>query len=101
MKIVVVGGTGRIGSRVVPRSVAQGHDAAPASPATGVDTMTGEGLSEVMLGADVVVDVSESRDWDDEAVTEFFGKSTRNQLSQSALSASVTISRCRSSAPTA
>jgi uncharacterized protein YbjT (DUF2867 family) len=80
VKIVVVGGTGRIGSRVVRRLAAQGQDPVPASSATGVDTMTGEGLDAVMLGADVVVDVSESRDWDDDAVMEFFATSTRNQL---------------------
>ena len=80
MKIVVVGGTGRIGSRVVRRLAAQGHEPVPASSVTGVDTLTGAGLGEVMLGADVVVDVSESRDWHDEAVMEFFATSTRNQL---------------------
>jgi uncharacterized protein YbjT (DUF2867 family) len=80
VRVVVVGGTGRIGSRVVRRLVAHGHDPLPASSATGVDVMTGERLDEVMLGADVVVDVSESRDVDDDAVLEFFATSTRNQL---------------------
>ena len=59
---------------------AQGHDAVPASPATGVDTITGEGLADVMAGADVVVDVSNSPVWDDDAVREFFTTSTRNLL---------------------
>jgi uncharacterized protein YbjT (DUF2867 family) len=80
MKIVVIGGTGRIGSNVVRRLVGQGHDAVPASPATGVDTITGEGLSDVMLGADVVVDVANAPVWDDGAVLEFFTTSTRNQM---------------------
>ena len=79
MKIVVVGGTGRIGSSVVRRLMGHGHDAVPASPATGVDTITGEGLAEVMVGADVVIDVSNAPVWDDEAVLEFFTTSTRNQ----------------------
>src|SRR5437773_7977462 len=80
MKIVVIGGSGRIGSNVVRRLVAQGHDPLPASPATGVDTITGEGLADVMMGADVVVDVSNAPVWDDDAVREFFTASTRNLL---------------------
>src|SRR5256714_3034412 len=80
MKIVVIGGTGRVGGNVVRRLVAQGHEAVPAAPSTGVDTVTGKGLAEVMTGADVVVDVSNSPVWDDDAVREFFTVSTRNQL---------------------
>jgi uncharacterized protein YbjT (DUF2867 family) len=78
MKIVVIGGTGRVGSNVVRRLVAQGHDAVPASPDTGVDTITGDGLADVMAGADVVVDVSNAPAWEDDAVLEFFTTSTRN-----------------------
>ena len=80
MKIVVIGGSGRVGGNVVGRLGTLGHDAVPASPATGVDTITGEGLADVMAGADVVVDVSNSPVWDDDAVREFFTTSTRNQL---------------------
>jgi uncharacterized protein YbjT (DUF2867 family) len=80
MKIVVIGGSGRVGSNVVRRLEARGHDAVPASPATGVDTITGEGLAEVMVGADVVVDVANAPVWDDDAVREFFTTSTRNQM---------------------
>ena len=80
MKIVVIGGTGRVGSNVVSRLDAQGHDAVPASPDTGVDTITGEGLADVLSGADVVVDVSNAPNWDDDAVREFFTTSTRNLL---------------------
>src|SRR5215213_1217688 len=80
MKIVVIGGTGRVGGNVVRRLAAQGHDAVPASPDTGVDTITGEGLADVMVGADVVVDVSNAPVWDDEAVREFFTTATRNLL---------------------
>src|SRR3954447_3888103 len=80
MRIVVIGGTGRIGSNVVRRLAAHGHVAVPASPATGVDTITGEGLADVMFGADVVVDVANAPAWDDDGVLEFFTTSTRNQL---------------------
>jgi uncharacterized protein YbjT (DUF2867 family) len=80
MKIVVIGGTGRLGGNVVRRLVAQGHDAIPASPDTGVDTITGEGLADVMAGADVVIDVSNAPVWDDDPVLEFFTTSTRNLL---------------------
>jgi uncharacterized protein YbjT (DUF2867 family) len=80
MKIVVIGGSGRIGSNVVRRLAAQGHDPVPASPATGVDTVTGEGLAEVMAGAEVVVDVSNAPDWNDGPVLEFFTTSSRNLL---------------------
>jgi uncharacterized protein YbjT (DUF2867 family) len=80
MKIVVIGGSGRVGANVVRRLAALGHDPVPASPATGVDTITGQGLAEVMAGADVVVDVSNAPVWEDDAVREFFTTSTRNQL---------------------
>ncbi len=80
MKIVVIGGSGRVGRSVVDRLLAQGHEAVPASPATGIDTVSGEGLAKVMTGADVIVDVSNAPVWDDDAVREFFTTSTRNQL---------------------
>ena len=80
MKIVVIGGTGLIGSKLVAKLVARGHDAVPASPGTGVNTLTGEGLTESLAGADVVVDVSNSPSFEDTAVLEFFETSTRNVL---------------------
>ncbi len=80
MKIVVIGGSGRVGANVVRRLVAKGHDPVPASPSTGVDTISGEGLAEVMAGAGAVVDVSNAPVWDDDAVREFFTTSTRNLL---------------------
>jgi uncharacterized protein YbjT (DUF2867 family) len=81
MKIVVIGGTGLIGSKVVSKLGAQGHEAVAAAPNTGVDTITGEGLAEALTGADVVVDVSNSPSFDDAAVLEFFRTSTGNILS--------------------
>jgi uncharacterized protein YbjT (DUF2867 family) len=80
MKIVVIGGTGLIGSKLVANLAAHGHDAVPASPGTGVDTLTGEGLTGAFTGADVVVDVSNSPSFEDAAVLEFFETSTRNIL---------------------
>src|SRR6201993_4033309 len=80
MKIIVIGGSGLIGSRVVDKLCAHGHQAVPASPNSGVNTLTGEGLAEVLKGASVVVDVSNSPSWEDAAVLEFFETSTRNLL---------------------
>ena len=83
-KIVVIGGTGLIGSKLVNKLREHGHEAVPAAPNTGVNTLTGEGLAEVMKGASVVVDVSNSPSWDDAAVLNFFETSTRNLLSHEA-----------------
>jgi uncharacterized protein YbjT (DUF2867 family) len=79
-KIVVIGGTGLIGSRVVARLAEDGHEAVAASPNSGVNTLTGEGLAEVLTGAQVVVDVSNSPSLEDKAVLEFFTTSTGNLL---------------------
>lgn len=84
MKIVVIGGSGLIGSTVVARLREHGHEAVPASPNTGVDTLTGQGLADVLAGAEVVVDVSNSPSFEDEAVLRFFETSTRNLLAAEA-----------------
>ena len=84
MKIVVIGGTGLIGSRLVKDLGGQGHEAVAAAPNTGVNTITGEGLAEALKGASVVVDVSNAPSWDDAAVLKFFETSTRNLLSSEA-----------------
>jgi uncharacterized protein YbjT (DUF2867 family) len=84
MKIVVIGGTGLIGSRLVNKLREQGHEAVAASPNSGVNTLTGEGLAEVLKGASVVVDVSNSPSWEDAAVLNFFETSTRNLLTYEA-----------------
>ena len=80
MKVVVIGGTGLIGSKVVTQLRAEGHEAVPAAPNTGVNTLTGQGLAEALDGASVVVDVSNSPSFADDDVMEFFRTSTTNLL---------------------
>ena len=80
MKIVVIGGTGLIGKKLVTILRQQGHEAVSASPSSGVNTITGEGLASALAGANVVVDVSNSPSWADAAVMDFFDTSTRNLL---------------------
>ncbi|MGO4301546.1 SDR family oxidoreductase [Leifsonia sp. RAF41] len=80
MKIVVIGGTGLIGSKVVTKLAAHGHEAVAASPNSGVNTLTGEGVDEALAGADVVVDVSNSPSFEDKAVMDFFTASTNTLL---------------------
>src|SRR5262245_58705917 len=88
MKLVIIGGTGLIGSRLVTALREHGHEAVPASPDTGVDTLTGEGLAQVLQGTSVVVDVSNSPSFEEKAVMDFFTTATRNIL-QSAAAAGV------------
>lgn len=78
MKIVVIGGTGLIGSKVVEKLKRQGHDAVAAAPSTGVDTVTGQGLAEAFAGAQVVVDVSNSPSFEEQAAMDFFKTAGRN-----------------------
>jgi uncharacterized protein YbjT (DUF2867 family) len=80
MKIVVAGGTGRIGSRLVASLRSQGHDAVPAAPDTGVDTLTGEGLAEALVDTQVVVDLVNSPSFEDDAVMKFFQTAGGNLL---------------------
>jgi uncharacterized protein YbjT (DUF2867 family) len=84
MKIVVIGGSGLIGSKVVSRLREHGHEAVAASPKSGVNTITGEGLAEALAGTQVVIDVSNSPSFADEAVLTFFYMSTRNLLAAEA-----------------
>ena len=84
MRIVIIGGTGLIGSKVVSKLRDAGNEAVPAAPNTGVNTLTGEGLAEVMKGTDVVVDVSNSPSFEDVAVMNFFRTSTTNVLTAEA-----------------
>jgi len=87
MKIVVIGGTGLIGSRLVKKLHERGHEVVAASPNSGVNSVTGEGLAEALKGASVAVDVSNSPDWEDSAVLKFFETSTRNLLTYEAAAA--------------
>jgi uncharacterized protein YbjT (DUF2867 family) len=84
MKIVIIGGTGLIGSRLVGQLRERGHEAIPAAPKTGVNAFTGEGLVQVLAGAGVVVDVSNSPSFEDATVMEFFDTTTRNILAAEA-----------------
>jgi len=80
MKLVIIGGSGLIGKKLVTTLRARGHQVVPASPSTGVNTITGEGLSDALAGAQVVVDVANAPSWEDRAVLEFFEASGRNLL---------------------
>jgi uncharacterized protein YbjT (DUF2867 family) len=84
MKIVVIGGTGLIGSKLVNKLREHGHEVLAASPSSGVDSVTGEGLANALKGASVVVDVTNAPSWEDAAVLKFFETSTRNLLAQGA-----------------
>jgi uncharacterized protein YbjT (DUF2867 family) len=84
MKIVVIGGTGLIGSKAVPMLRQGGHEVVAASPKTGVNTITGEGLTEAMAGTQVVIDLANSPSFEDRAVLEFFETSGRNLLAAEA-----------------
>jgi uncharacterized protein YbjT (DUF2867 family) len=85
MKIVVIGGSGLIGKKVVPNLRQRGHDVVAASPSTGVNTVTGEGLTQALAGAQVVVDVANAPSWEDNAVMAFFETSGRNLLAAEAV----------------
>jgi uncharacterized protein YbjT (DUF2867 family) len=84
MKIVVIGGTGLVGSKLVNKLQKHGHEAVVASPNTGINSITGEGLADALKGASVVVDVTNSPSWEDAAVLKFFETSTRNLLTYEA-----------------
>jgi uncharacterized protein YbjT (DUF2867 family) len=84
MKIVVIGGSGLIGTKLVNQLRERGHEALAASPSSGVNTITGEGLAEALAGAQVVVDLANSPSWEDKAVLEFFQTSGRNLLAAEA-----------------
>src|SRR6266545_1607623 len=84
MKIVVIGGSGLIGTKLVKRLRESGHEALASSPSSGVNTITGEGLAEALAGAQVVVDVTNAPSWEDNAVLEFFKTSSRNLLAAEA-----------------
>ena len=85
MKIVVIGGSGLIGTKLVSNLLKRGHEVVAASPSSGVNTITGEGLAEALEGAQVVVDVANSPSWEDKAVLDFFETSGRNLLSAEAV----------------
>ena len=85
MKVVILGGTGLIGSKIVNILRAAGHEVVAASPSTGINSITGEGLPQALTGAHVVIDVTNAPSWEDKAVLEFFETSTRNVLAAEAM----------------
>jgi len=87
MKIVVIGGTGLIGSKLVAKLKQQGHEAVAGSPSSGVNAVTGEGLAEALAGADVVVDVANAPSWEPGAVLDFFEGSSHNLVAAEAAAA--------------
>lgn len=87
MKIVVIGGTGLIGSKLVAKLKQQGHEAVAASPKSGVNAVTGEGLAAALAGADVVVDVANAPSWEPAAVLDFFQRSSKNLIAAEAAAA--------------
>ena len=100
MKIVVIGGTGLIGSKTVVILRQRGHDVAAASPQSGVNTITGEGLKEALAGAQVVIDLANSPSFEDKAVLDFFKTSEGNLLPAEAAAGVGIMSRCPSSQST-
>src|SRR3954452_14828065 len=84
MKVVVIGGSGLIGKKLIPLLRERGHDAVSASPSSGVNAVTGEGLAGALAGAGALVDVSNAPSWEDSAVLAFFEASTRNLLAAEA-----------------
>src|SRR6059058_3121185 len=84
MKIVIIGGTGLIGTKVVKNLRDKGHEVVAASPSKGINSVTGEGLAEALVGAHVAVDVANAPSWEDKAVLEFFETSGRNLLAADA-----------------
>src|SRR6185503_8888956 len=84
IKIVVIGGTGLIGTKLVNNLRQQGYEVVAASPSSGVNTLTGQGLAEALNGAQVLVDVANSPSWEDKAVLDFFETSSRNLLAAEA-----------------
>ena len=84
MKVVIIGGTGLIGRKLATRLQSRGHEVVAASPSTGVNSLTGEGLNEALAGANVVVDVTNSPSFEDNAVLDFFRRSTGHLLSAAA-----------------
>ena len=101
MKISVIGATGLIGSKVIELLEGDGQDVVAASRASGVDVLTGEGLVDALVGADVLIDVTNSPSFDDGPVMDFFTRSSANLVAAAKEAGSATTSRCRSSGSTA